>query len=259
MSNIVTQGSRTRNFLRILVRSAWTYRALFPLMELMNVREQTRAYKIWVRYLLWMMRSSCSRRKKVIWMSAFAPVELAYAADAVPLLPEILAALVSYLGWAPRLMATGNSLISTDVCSFYRCALGMAAEGFLPEPDVIISSSYLCDGANKFFSYLAKRYGCPHFLLDPPYHGDNDAKIYVKDQLDDILKGMAEALGRKISAEKISEVIRASNEARNWLSKINTLRKAIPAPFPGSEGLSYLAGMGFVSPGSEWAVRFFSS
>lgn len=259
MAITAKQANGSKGLLRHIVRNPLTYLTLHPIMEILNLREQTRAYKIWVRYLLWMMRKACSKRKKVIWMSAFVPVELAYAVEGIPILPEIIAALVSYLGWSQRFMAIGNSFLSTDVCSFYRCALGLAEEGYLPEPDVIVSSSYLCDGANKFFSYLAKEYECPHFLFDPPYYGGTDAKAYVREQLDCLVKDLSEALGHKTSRKRLSDVIWLSNEARTWLARTNYLRRARPSPFPGSEGLSYLAGMGFLSPGSQWGVRFFSS
>ena len=230
-----------------------------PLIEVANLREQTYAFKIWVRYLLWMMRQGWSKKKKVVWMSAFTPVELAYAMDAIPILPEIVAALVSYLGRAPALMALGNSHLSTDVCSFYRCALGLALEDFLPRPDVIVSCSYLCDGANKFFSYLSKKYDCPHLLLDPPYGNGQGAVEYVRGQLHDILEDMADVLGQRTNPERLREVVRLSNEARTNAERVNRARMARPAPFPGSEGLSYVAGMGFCSPGSGWGARFFQS
>jgi len=245
--------------LRGIVRRSGTYWALVPLIEILNLREQTRAYKIWVRFLLWVMRGACSAKKKVVWMSAFTPVELAYAMDAVPLLPEIVAALVSYLGWAPRVMAGGNAVLSTDVCSFYRCALGLALEDYLPPPDIVVSSSHLCDGANKFFSYLAKRYGCPHLLLDIPYYGGEQAKEYVMEQVHTLMRAMEQVLGKRASRERLSQVISLSNQARNWHQRVNRTRMAKPSPFPGSEGLSYVAGMGFWSPGSDWGVRFFSS
>ncbi len=259
----MTKMSQERGiFSRLLswtVRSPWTYRVLLPLIEAANLKEQTYAFKIWVRYLLWMMRQGCSRKRKVIWMSAFTPVELAYAMDAVPILPEIVAALVSYLGRAPTFLALGDSHLSTDVCSFYRCALGLVLEDLLPPPDVIVSCSYLCDGANKFFSYLSKKYGCPHLLLDPAYGNGQGAVAYVRGQLHHLLEDMGSVLGQRVNLERLREVVRLSNKARTNAERVNKARMARPAPFPGSEGLSYVAGMGFCSPGSAWGVRFFES
>ncbi|MBW1730233.1 MAG: 2-hydroxyacyl-CoA dehydratase [Deltaproteobacteria bacterium] len=256
MATIGEEEKISHRALKRVVRNPLTYWSLAPLMEIVNLREQSRAYKIWVRYLIWMMRSACSKRKKVIWMSAFTPVELAYAVGAIPILPEIIAALVSYLGWAPPFISIGNSMMSTDVCSFYRCALGLAVEGYLPRPDLIVSSSHLCDGANKFFSYLSQRYACSHLLLDPPYDTGPEAHGYVTDQLRYLLAHMVDLMAVSLSEEELCKVVGLSNTMRKYMVRINRLRMAIPAPFPGSEGLSYLAGMGFCSPGSTWGVRF---
>ncbi len=259
MAVLVGSEKGWKRLLRHIVHSPYTYWSLLPFLEVVNLREQTKAFKVWVRYLLWMMRSACSRKKKVIWMSAFTPAELAYAVGAVPIFPEIVAALVSYLGWAPSSMAVANSSLSTDVCSFYRCALGLVMEDYLPRPDIMVSSSYLCDGANKFFSYLAKRYECPHLFLDAPYYGGDEAKQYVIRQLEDLLNDLGQVAGLRGSVDGLSEVVSLSDTSRTWLGRLNEARRAVPSPFPGSEGLSYVAGMGFVSPGSEWGVRFFSS
>lgn len=245
--------------LRRLVRSPLTYRSLRPLLDLLNLREENEAYKIWVRFLLDTTGRAHSRSKPVIWMNAFAPTELAYSLGAVPFMPEIIAALVAYLGRSRRPIALADSQISTDLCSFYRCALGLVLEGYLPRPDVIISSSHLCDGANKFFSYLSGIYGCPHLMLDPPYNDGASSRRYVVDQLKGLTQQSCEILGLHLDRGNLSRVLNRSNEARGYMERINRLRRSSPSPLPGSEGLSYLAGMSFYSFGSRWGVEFFRS
>lgn len=245
--------------LRRLVRSPLTYRSLRPLLDLLNLREENEAYKIWVRFLLDTTGRAHSRSKPVIWMNAFAPTELAYSLGAVPFMPEIIAALVAYLGRSRRPIALADSQISTDLCSFYRCALGLVLEGYLPRPDVIISSSHLCDGANKFFSYLSGIYGCPHLMLDPPYNDGASSRRYVVDQLKGLTQQSCEILGLHLDRGNLSRVLNRSNEARRYMERINRLRRSSPSPLPGSEGLSYLAGMSFYSFGSRWGVEFFRS
>ncbi len=245
--------------LRRLIRSPLMYRSLRPLLDLLNLREENEAYKIWVRFLLDTTGRAYSRSKPVIWMNAFAPTELAYSLGAVPFMPEIIAALVAYLGRSRRPIALADSQISTDLCSFYRCALGLVLEGYLPRPDVIISSSHLCDGANKFFSYLSGIYGCPHLMLDPPYNDGASSRRYVVDQLKGLTQQACEILGLHLDRGNLSRVVNRSNEARGYMERINRLRRSSPSPLPGSEGLSYLAGMSFYSFGSRWGVEFFRS
>ena len=249
----------TVKLVRRLVCSPVSYGLLRPLLDLWNVREENMAYKIWVRFLLDMMRKAYSRKQPVIWMNAFTPTEIAYGLRAIPFMPEVIASLVTYLGRSHRFIALADSQISTDLCSFYRCALGLVLEGYLPRPDVIISSSYLCDGANKFFHYLGQIYGCPHLMLDPPYTNGTTGRRYMVSQLKDLVGNTCEILGLSQDQEHLSKVWNLSNQVRGYTEKINRLRRSSPSPLPGSEGLSYLAGMNFYAVGSRWGVDFFRS
>lgn len=243
-------------FLRWVIHFPSTYRILGPVMDLLNVKEK-KAYKIWLRFLLHTLQKAYAHKRPVVWINSFLPTELVYGLDATPIFPEILSALVTYLGWSVRPIAKADTRVSTDLCSFYRCALGLALENFLPRPDLILSSSQLCDGANKFFNYLSRIYQCPHLLLDPPYHNHSSAHRYMEEQLQEVMGKTSRWLHLPLRKERFSEVLHRSNQARQWIAKINELRRAIPSPFPGSEGLSYLSGMTFHSMGSPWAIRFF--
>lgn len=244
---------------RWLVSSPVTYHLLRPPLDLLSMREENPAYKIWVRFLLDVTRKAYARKRPVIWMNAFAPSEIAYALHAVPFIPEVIASLVAYFGRSQRPIALADSHISTDLCSFYRCALGLVLEGYFPRPDLIISSSYLCDGANKFLHYLSQIYGCPHLMLDPPYNDGAASRRYMVYQLKDLMGMTCETLHLSLDQGQLSQVLSLSNHARQYITKINRLRRSIPSPLPGSEGLSYLAGMNFYSLGSRSGVHFFQS
>lgn len=249
----------TARLLKRVVRSPLTYRCLRPLLDLMNRKEQNTPYKIWVRFLLDVTRRAYARKQPVIWLNAFAPSELVYGLGAVPFMPEIIACLVAYLGQSRRPISLADSRISTDLCSFYRCAYGLVLEGYLPRPDLIISSSHLCDGANKFMHYLSRIYDCPHLMLDPPYSDGASAHRYVVQQLKDVVGRTCENLGLSFEQGRLSRALDLSNKARGYMTEINRLRRSTPTPFPGSEGLSYLAGMNFYSLGSRWGLEFFES
>lgn len=242
--------------IKSFIRSSTTYRVLRPLLGLLNGREN-RAYRMWVYFLLGILGQAHARKRPVIWINSFFPAEIIYGLGATPVLPEIMAALVAHLGWSERAIAQADTRISTDLCSFYRCALGLALEGFLPQPDLILSSSQLCDGANKLFKYLSQIYRCPHLLLDPPYDQNSYGHRYMEDQLEELVQKTRRLLHLSLDEDRVSLVLNRSNEARGYLMKINELRRSIPSPFPGSEGLSYLAGMNFHSMGSIWSLRFF--
>ena len=243
--------------LKGMVRSATTYRLLRPLLDLLTMRDDNEAFKVWVRFLLDITRRAYGHKQPVIWMSAFSPVEIAYALGAVPFMPEIVASLIAYLGQSQRAIASADTQMSSDLCSFYRCALGLVLEGYLPSPELVISSSHLCDGSNKFFRHLSRIYGVPHLMLDPPYHDGRESRRYMMGQLKALMERSGDILGRPANEKDLSQAVHLSNQARASMARINQLRRATPSPFPGSEGLSYLAGMGFYALGSWWGVLFF--
>lgn len=251
-------NDKTIRLMRRYVRRPSTYSLLRPLLELGMVGENP-GFKVWVRFLLDISRRAYLRKRPVVWMNAFAPVELAYGLNMVPFMPEIIACMAAYLGWSRRPIALADTHISTDLCSFYRCALGLALEGFLPRPDLIITSSHLCDGANKFFNYLSRVMDCPHLMLDPPYTESDAGRRYLASQLEEVSGETCEALGISYHPGTMSHALSLSNQARGYMERINLLRRVRPTPLSGAEGLSYLAGMSFFSLGSDWGVLFYRS
>ncbi len=253
---MVDKGFRIK-VLRKFVHLPYTYQFLLPILVFLHSKENP-AYRIWVRFLLNTFREAYAHRKPVVWANSFLPSEIHYGLDVIPVLPEIISALVTYLGWSERPISKADTRISTDLCTFYRCALGLALENFLPRPDLLLSSSQLCDGANKFFSTMGQLYQCPHLLLDPPYSNHPRSHRYMEEQIEDLLKQASQILSLPFKKDRFSLVLNRSNQARQWIDKINQLRQSIPSPFPGSEGLSYLSGMNFYSVGSIWSIPFFS-
>lgn len=252
---MVNKGLGER-YLRKLIHLPATYRFLLPILWLLHLKESP-AYRIWVKFLLNTFLEAYAHKKPVIWINSFFPSEIIYGLGGIPVLPEIISALVTYLGWSERFILKADTQVSTDLCSFYRCTLGLVLENYLPRPDLILSSSQLCDGANKFFNYLSQIYQCPHFLLDPPYSNHPHNHRYMEEQIENLVRQSSSALSLPLSKERFSTVLNRSNQTRRWIVKINQLRESIPSPFPGSEGLSYLSGMNFYSMGSMWALHFF--
>jgi benzoyl-CoA reductase/2-hydroxyglutaryl-CoA dehydratase subunit BcrC/BadD/HgdB len=243
--------------IKAVVRRAMTYRLLRPLLDLVLRGNDNEAFKAWVRFLLDITGQAYKRKQPVTWMNAFSPVEMAYALGAVPFMPEIIASLVAYLGQSQRPIARADAQMSGDLCSVYRCALGLVLEGYLPAPDLVISSSHLCDGSNKFFHHLSRMYAVPHLWLDPPYHGGSGSRRYIRAQLKTVMQRSGDILDRPVNENKLSQVLNLSNQTRACMARINHLRRAKPFPLSGSDGLSYLAGMGFYALGSRWGVFFF--
>jgi len=249
--------NKTNPFLRFLIKNPSSYRILKPLLELFNLREKE-PYRIWLRFLIDILIDAFGKKRKaVIWMNSMTPTEIAYAFDAIPIMPEVIASIVSNIGLSGRFLSISEGKLSTDTCSFHRCILGLAMDNLLPRPTVIISSSNICDGANKFYHYLSSFYQCPHLFIDVPYDESESSLKYLIFQLEKIFKDLSEILSIPIDQNRIYKIISNSNHSRSLLEEINKMRQTIPSPFPGSEGLSYLLGMNFWSHGSERAIEFY--
>jgi benzoyl-CoA reductase/2-hydroxyglutaryl-CoA dehydratase subunit BcrC/BadD/HgdB len=242
-----------------LIRRRFMYDLVGLVLKIHYARDENPAFRIWVSYLLKANRDAFARRKPVVWCSAFVPTELVYGFGGVPIHPEIMASLMAYFNISSWLLEKADTRMSTDLCSFYRIALGMVMGGFLPKPDFLLSSSMFCDGSNKFFGYLSHHYGVPHFFLDVPYRNGTEERRYLTSQLRDLIDSITRLIGTPFNQEIMGRVIERSNQAREFLLRINELRKTQPAPFLGSEALSYGAGMLFCSLGSKDGAEFYQA
>ena len=242
-----------------LIRKPLTYDLVSGPLRLYAARDENPAFGIWVSFLLRTYREAFARTRPVIWSSAFVPTELVLGLGGIPVRPEILASLMAYFNISDRFLARADPKISTDICSFYRIALGMALSDYLPKPDLLLSASPLCDGSNKFFGYISQVYGVPHFFLDVPYRNGTQGRRYLAEQLHDLIDSIPRLTGIPWENQRIERVAELSNQARDSLLQINKLRRARPAPFSGSEALSYGAGMIFCSMGTGEGSEFFKT
>ena len=223
-------------------------------------RRENRAFPFWLDFLFDTPKRGFRKGRPVVWISAFTPSEIPYVFDLHPVLPEVIACLAAHIGVSDHAisMAEGN-LYSADVCSFYRCGAGLALGGYLPQPDLIVSTSHLCDGAHRFFHNMSQHFGCDHYLIDIPYGSDGRARAYLVDELHDVADFIGKRTGRRLDDERAAEVIELSNRTRQVMLQINELRRRIPSPFSGSEGMSYVLGMNFSTVGSQLGLAFFRS
>jgi benzoyl-CoA reductase/2-hydroxyglutaryl-CoA dehydratase subunit BcrC/BadD/HgdB len=219
-----------------------------------------RAQGIWLDAISRQMRAGLKRQGLVVWGNAFFPFELLYALDVTPVHPETIAAIAALLGLGRGAINCAESGgYSPDICSFYRCAIGLDRQDLLPAPDIVVSASYLCDGAVKSFNNVSTYYGCQHFLVDVPYHDTPDARRYLAGQLKELALIIAAKQRQPFQIDKLAEALELSNRAREYLLKINELRKASPCPLSAEDATSYLLDMQFFGPGSRAGVEFFKA
>lgn len=252
-------GKGNHSLIKFFIRNPLSYKILKPLLELSNLNEKE-PYRIWLRFLIDHLSDAFGKKKNaVVWMNSMTPTEIVYSLGAIPFMPEVIASVVSFLGLSGKYISIAEGKISTDICSFHRCILGLVSEDILPKPSVILTSSNICDGANKFYHYLSNIYKCPHLFIDVPYDEDGCSYEYLFSQVERIFKNLSEILSTKIDHDRVSQTLLNSNLVRSLVKDINHMRKYIPSPFPGSEGLSYVVGMNFWSHGSSRGVEFYIS
>jgi benzoyl-CoA reductase/2-hydroxyglutaryl-CoA dehydratase subunit BcrC/BadD/HgdB len=243
-----------------LLRQSLTYQLLGDFGKFSYSRQNRRSQGIWFDFTAKQMKAALQREGLVVWNNAFAPIELLHGLDLVPCHPESLAALAAKLGHSRQAITCAEAGgYSPDTCSFYRCAMGLDMEGLIPRPDVIVSTSYLCDGSVKFFYNISQLYGCEYYLLDIPYHNSKKAIRYLASQLEELASIIVKKQKKSLDLDKLVKALRLSNEAREYMLKINQLRRAVPCPLSGSDAIGYVLDMYFFGFGSETGVRFFKT
>jgi benzoyl-CoA reductase/2-hydroxyglutaryl-CoA dehydratase subunit BcrC/BadD/HgdB len=218
------------------------------------------AQGLWLDFTSRQMKAALERKGLVVWGNAFFPFELFYGLGVAPCRPETIAATAAVLDMSRDAIHCAESgCYSPDICSFYRCAIGLDMEGLLPPPDIVVSASYLCDGAVKSFHNASIKYNCKHYLLDVPYHHTEKSRIYVAGQLRELAQIIAKKQGKPFNEAKLAEALRLSNEAREYQLQINELRKLSPCPLSGEDATSYIMDMQFFGPGTRTAVAFYKT
>lgn len=219
------------------ITSAYPYFFLEMITMLWQPRKLTRHIKISVQGELRLLRQAYSRKRPVVWTNVYTPPELIWAMGGIPLMPEVIAAIAADLGWSTNFLQTAEGAwYSTDLCSFHRCALGMAVARVLPRPDVIVATSHLCDGAVKFLEMAGRMYGCPYYLLHIPYRDDNYSRSWLAGELSALSRELKPLLPS--SEREISFVTGNVNAAREHMLAVNELRRSVPAPWRGDEALT---------------------
>ncbi|UCD35864.1 MAG: 2-hydroxyacyl-CoA dehydratase [Nitrospiraceae bacterium] len=179
----------------------------------------------------------------VVWRSSFVPTELMYAMGFIPFPPETIVAMLANAGFGSAVLAIAeDNYHLRDTCSFLRGTFGASIRDCLPAPDFVACTSLYCDGSAKLFYQLAREYGRPYFFIDVPYHHERERAVdYVARQLEEMVKEMERLSGVKCDPGKLSRAMEYSNQARDYFTRVNDLRKTVPSPIYGGEAINYAA------------------
>jgi len=247
--------------------------------------------------------------KPVVWSCAVFPKELYWAMDVFPVFPEHFAVITGMMRRggtkdesvekeAVRFARIAESAgFASYLCGYARSSIGHALTGNLadaplgglPKPDMIITTSFVCDLRGKWLQYLAQKLNVPFFVLDIPERGcdipffqpglrtallpfynkikrgerdlffsppaDHELK-YTQRQWEEVAKFITNVTGHKYDQDRFNEVMDLSYRTNEIRLEILELRKAVPAPMGVADGLSTMY-PGLYTTGTQRAHDFY--
>mgnify|MGYP001115725277 CR=1 FL=1 len=179
--------------------------------------------------------------RKVVYTSAYAfPMEILAAFDVVPFDFETSSALMSVINQGlPLMIEAENQGYSPDICSFHRASLGCLLKSYYPEPDLLITTSFYCDGKGKTNDIMAHVLNKRSYYLQVPHEITKASVEYVKGQLQEIIRLLEELTGKPIDEERLRQAIRSSNRSRALQLEIQEVMRKTPCVFSPTDLIGY--------------------
>lgn len=167
----------------------------------------------------------------------FTPVELIYAAGAVP---------VSLCGVSQETVPDAEAHLPKNLCPLIKSSYGFALTDKCPYTyfsDLIVGET-TCDGKKKMFEYLGEIR--PTHVMQLPqgvqrehaYHVWKNELLFLKDRLE-------KQFNVEITEEKLKEAIKQRNDERKLLQEFYSLGKLCPPAVTGYDMQNVLEGTAF--------------
>jgi benzoyl-CoA reductase/2-hydroxyglutaryl-CoA dehydratase subunit BcrC/BadD/HgdB len=141
-----------------------------------------------------------------------------------------------------------------DSCGWHRAAIGAAVLGMIPTPDIVISTSSPCIGGVTAIEHLARRSGCPLFVLTIPPDDSERSVRYLADQLRSMADFVTTHTGEMLDEDRLREAMNKTNRAREIAVEVFRLAQSIPSPVKGID----IRSLGLVLPlffGTDTAIE----
>ena len=168
---------------------------------------------------------------KSAWTTVFVPFEILNAMGVAGNFIEFVGAMLSGTGVSgPYLEKAEATGLSTDGCSYHRTIIGAAIDGFLPEPDLLIGSSFPCDGGLKALCHVGDIYNKEVFIINTPFENSPEAITYLAGQYRDMITFITNQTGRTLDHELLRISIHNNNIARGYIAEAMDLCKNVPCP-----------------------------
>jgi len=204
------------------------------------------------------------------WATSGSPVEMLYAMDVQPMLPENSATVSAAQKFSQKFIEIAEQQgFSYDLCSYFKTNIGAVEskagmiEGGTRKPTFMLSTDVICDTHVNWFQVQAERMNVPHFTIDVPHIVSNTNnrqlnyfKKYVSEQLYELIDFMQEVTGHEYNEEKARKVTENSwNLSMVW-QDIYNLRKNVPCPISTRDTFGGLFPL-FTMPGLKAPIKLY--
>jgi len=173
------------------------------------------------------MKEQKDAGKKVVGMfCSFVPVELIYAAGALP---------VGLCAFTEEPIPAAEANLPRNLCPLIKASYGFALTDTCPYfyfSDLVVGET-TCDGKKKMFELLNEIK--PTYVMQLPHSRDAAALAYWRDQVIAFKEKLEIYLGVTITEDDIRDAIRRKNRERIVMRNYLELGKLDPAPMTGYE------------------------
>jgi benzoyl-CoA reductase/2-hydroxyglutaryl-CoA dehydratase subunit BcrC/BadD/HgdB len=131
-------------------------------------------------------------------------------------------------------------------------------------PDLLVTTSSICDVRLKWFEDMAQRLNVPLFTIDRPErvidgimeHPKPHELRYYRSQLEDLLSFITEITGTPYDPDRLRECMDWAYRTNDLRLEILELRKAVPSPMGCADGFATMY-PGMYCSGTEKAYEFY--
>lgn len=169
---------------------------------------------------------------KLAWINFGVMPELFWAMDMTPIVVDSLTGAISGLGEAMKYIDIAEQHIPDYLCSNNKILLGAALAGDVPLPSIMVHPSHPCDSNMATYPHMAEHFGYPYYLIDMPYFRGERSIEYTARELGKLIPVLEGITGRKLDFAKLQQVMEYSNQAQEYVLKLNHIRQQVPSPYP---------------------------
>ena len=173
---------------------------------------------------------------RVAWCGVCAPFDLLNAMGINSCFVEFLGGVLAAAGSVgPFLEEAEHAGFPAESCGWHRAAIGAAAQGMMPVPDVVIATSNPCAGGVAAIEHLARTFDCPLYVLTiPPDDSERNVR-YLADQFRSMVDFVAEHTGEALDEDRLRDAMNKTNEAREAAIELFNLAQRTPSPVKGMD------------------------